>query len=145
MDEALISLAKQTADSHQLFGYVVCGICERESSWNPWLIRYEPSFEANYVSPLIVKGEVTDATEVKGRSISWGLMQTIGESVRELGYRLPFPQLCDPATGLEWGCRLFTLKLRHAAGNVENALQLWNGGGNPNYGSEVLTLAEKYR
>src|SRR5580704_14963076 len=106
MNDQLIALAKQIAASHQLFPAVICGICERESSWNQWAIRYEPEFFHRYIEPIIGSLSVTEANM---RAASWGLMQTIGQSVREIGYSGPLPQLCDPATGIEWGCRLFAV------------------------------------
>jgi soluble lytic murein transglycosylase-like protein len=136
----LISLARQTANTFQLFDYIVCGICEKESSWNPWAIRYEADFQKRYVQALGLDPTITVA-----RSISWGLMQTIGQSVREIGYVDDFPKLCDPATGLEWGCKLFLVKLEAAGGNYEKALLLWNGGGDAAYPASVIALAEKYR
>ena len=138
--DAFISLAKRHATARGLLPHVVCAICERESSWDPWAIRYEPDFQRRYVTPLGL-----DATASVARSISWGLMQVMGQSAREVGYAGPLPALCDPANGLEWGCRLFAEKLKHAEGNYQQALNLWNGGDNPAYAPEVLAIAEQYR
>jgi soluble lytic murein transglycosylase-like protein len=135
----LIFLARSAALKHQLYDYIICGICERESSWNPWAIRYEPAFQEHYVAKLNLP-----PTESVARSTSWGLMQTLGESVYEIGYRGDFPALCDPATGIEWGCQLFAKKLSQAGGDYARALLLWNGGGNPSYGPDVLALSAKY-
>lgn len=136
----LISLAKQAAIAANLNPEVVCGICERESSWEPWTIRYEPAFYVRYVDALALG----DATEARARAFSWGLMQVMGQVAREAGYKDHLPMLCDPQTALEWGCKVFAQKLNRASGNVENALHLWNGGGNPNYSAEVTVLSAKY-
>lgn len=136
----IIALAKQTATKYALPPDVVMGIIEQESSFDTWAIRYEPEFQIRYVKALDL-----DPTTSVARSISWGLMQVMGQSVREIGYVGPLPQLCDPATGIEWGCRLFMTKMAHAAGNVEAALSLWNGGGNPNYALDVTQKANYYR
>ena len=143
--DELIALAKNIATAHQLFPEVICGICERESSWDPWSIRYEPVFEVRYLEPLVHAGQLTNVTEIKSRAISWGLMQTIGQSIRELGYTGKLAMLCDPPTGIEWGCRLFTTKLGHAGEDYAKALLLWNGGGNPAYPGDVLAMAAKYK
>lgn len=142
--DEILTLARQKANDYQLFQHVICAIIEKESDFNTFSYRYEPAFYVHYVEPIFNNGTIT-ITEAHGRSISWGLMQTIGQSVRELGYADWLPGLCDPATGIEWGCRLFAEKLRHAAGNYTQALQLWNGGGNPAYGPAVLALAAKYQ
>lgn len=136
----LVALAKQAAGAANLDTAVICGICERESSWQPWTIRYEQTFYEMYVVPL----NLADATEARARSFSWGLMQTMGQVAREVGYKGPLVGLCDPETSLQWGCKVFVRKLQHADGVVASALQLWNGGGNPNYSAEVLALAAKY-
>jgi soluble lytic murein transglycosylase-like protein len=140
----LIALAKSTATAHQLFPDIVCAICEKESSWNQWAYRYEPVFYSRYVEPEFDAGKIT-VTEAHGRATSWGLMQTIGESVREIGYLDWLPALCEPATGIEWGCLLFTHKLGHAGGNYAAALSLWNGGGDSSYSPSVLEIAKKYQ
>jgi soluble lytic murein transglycosylase-like protein len=143
----LIAIARQEAEAAGLDAALICGICERESSWNPWAIRYEPLFFSKYVAPLFANNKIEppNMTEAMTRAVSWGLLQTMGQSVREIGYTGPLPQLCDPTTGLEWGIKLFQLKLQHAEGNTLTALLLWNGGSNPAYPDDVLNLAMKYR
>jgi hypothetical protein len=152
----LIMLARATAQSHHLFEHIVCGIVEQESSWLPWLNRYEPEFEASPRYAPVIKAEdiefiktlhytMTIQTELKNRCTSWGLMQVMGQSAREIGYSDFLPMLCDPTEGLEWGCRLFERKLAHTQGSMVQALELYNGGANPNYAAEVLSKAAKYQ
>lgn len=135
----LITLARQVAKTHHLDPKLVCAVVEQESGWEPWAIRYEPRFEAKYEAPLDLS-----ATEEVARSISWGLMQIMGENARERGYKGLLPALCAPATGLEYGCRQLKVEINRAKGNVEQALQFWNGGGNPFYAKEVMARMEKY-
>jgi soluble lytic murein transglycosylase-like protein len=54
-------------------------------------------------------------------------------------------ELCDPAVGLDVGCRVLAHKLAAAGGIVERALQLWNGGANPDYAAQVLVRLPRYR
>lgn len=136
----LVALARAIAEKHGLDPVLVCAVIEQESAWDTWAIRAEPAFDERYVKPLH-----KTPTEEWGRSISWGLMQLMGEAARERGYTGPFAQLCDPATGLEWGCVHLKGKLAAAGGDVARALQLWNGGGNPNYAAEVIARMERYR
>lgn len=160
----LIALARATAEAHQLDAALVCAICEQESAWNPWAIRYEPAFFAHYIAPMLEAGQIS-VTEAQARAFSWGLMQVMGQVAREHYFGAapnpnsslppqmhspygpvgaPLAQLCDPATGLEIGCTVFAAKLTAAHGDATRALQLWNGGGNPNYAGEVLTRATHY-
>ncbi len=147
--EPLIALARQKAAEHQLYPELVCAVCEQESAWNPWAIRYEPAFYERYVAPLWARGAPPPAggrTEAAARAFSWGLMQVMGQVAREAGFAgSSLAELCDPAVGLEVGCRVLARKLAAAEGNVTRALLLWNGGGNPAYSQQVLGRAEKYR
>jgi len=127
---------------------IVCAICEQESGWNEWAIRYEPLFFDHYVRPLLAKpvaqGGIRDYTEARARAFSWGLMQVMGQVAREHGYAGPLPMLCDPETGLKIGVAVWKGKLACAGGDVAKALELYNGGGNPKYAREVLARREKY-
>ncbi len=78
-------------------------------------------------------------------------MQVMGQVAREHNFGAassstgaPLAQLCDPASGLEIGCTVFAAKLSAAHGDASRALQLWNGGGNPNYAAEVLARVANY-
>ena len=140
----MVNIARATATDEGLFPELVCAIIEQESDWNPWAIRYEPGFFEHYVKPLLDSTTIS-VTEAQIRAISWGLMQTMGQSVREIGFNGPMASLCDPQTGILWGCKLFTKKLGFAGGDTEKALLLWNGGGRPAYVQEVLARVEKYK
>jgi soluble lytic murein transglycosylase-like protein len=144
-DAALISLARAAAAAHALDPALVCAVCEQESSWEPWAIRYEPGFMARYVAPPFSAGKI-GATEAYARCFSWGLMQIMGQTARERGYTEDsLATLCDPVTGLEYGCRELANRLAAANGDVAKGLQSWNGGGNVNYASQVLARLAKYQ
>jgi len=147
----LVALARATAEAHQLDAALVCAICEQESAWNPWAIRYEPAFFAHYIAPQLNAGKISN-TEAQARAFSWGLMQVMGQVAREHNFgatsstnAAPLAQLCDPNCGLEIGCAVLAAKLATAHGDAARALQMWNGGGNPNYAAEVLVRMEKYQ
>lgn len=135
----LVDLVKAHAVSVGVDPALACAIVEQESGWNVWAIRYEPAFYTRYEGP-----QNLTPTEKTARSISWGLFQTMGESVRSIGYKGDLAQLCDPATSIQWGLQLFLKKLTIASGSVERALLFWNGGGNKSYPSEVLARVVKY-
>jgi soluble lytic murein transglycosylase-like protein len=167
----LIALARAAAETHQLDAALVCAICEQESAWNPWAIRYEPAFYSHYIVPQLSAGQISN-TEAQARAFSWGLMQVMGQVAREHNFGVaslsagapnpqsslppqmhspdglvgaPLAQLCDPECGLEIGCRIFAGKLSAAHGDAARALQLWNGGGNPNYAPQVLARVANYQ
>jgi soluble lytic murein transglycosylase-like protein len=141
MDTTLAALAREIAKKHSLDPALVCAVIEQESSWDPAAIRYEPAFRTRYVAPLGLP-----ATEEIARSISWGLMQVMGQVAREHGFSgKSLAALCDPAKGIEMGCTVLLSKLSGAGGDVERALTLWNGGSNANYAPEVQGKVAKYR
>jgi soluble lytic murein transglycosylase-like protein len=123
---------------------LICAICEQESSWNPWAIRWEQLFYEKYIRPMVLDRRLRDITEAKARAFSWGLMQVMGQVAREHGYAGHMTALCDPETGIRVGTAVWRSKLEAAGGNVEQALELWNGGANPNYAAEVLARRAKY-
>ena len=138
--EELVALAKSVALHYALDPALVCAVCEQESNWEPWAIRFEPDFEERYVAKLHL-----GPTESIARSISWGLMQVMGETAREHGYLGKLAQLCDPETGLNVGATVLSYKLALARREVARALELYNGGGNPAYADQVLRRMAKYQ
>ena len=73
-------------------------------------------------------------------------MQTMGQVARETGAEFAFlTELCNPDRALEFGCSHLAKTLERAGGLTDRALQLWNGGGNPNYAIEVLARIGAYR
>jgi soluble lytic murein transglycosylase-like protein len=137
----IVALARTIASAHGLDPALVCAVVEQESEWDACAIRYEPGFRARYVAPLELP-----PTEEIARSISWGLMQVMGQVAREQGFQCPFlSALCDPSAGLTFGCIVLAAKLAAASGDVSRGLTLWNGGGNPDYAAQVLARVPRYK
>jgi soluble lytic murein transglycosylase-like protein len=140
----VIDLARQIACEHKLEPALVCAIIEQESAWNPWAVRYEPAFLSRYVAPLYTAGKI-GATEAYTRAMSWGLMQVMGQVAREFGFEdVSLAELCDAATGIEFGCRILAARMARAKGDASAALLAWNGGANSNYPAEVLARKRNY-
>lgn len=140
MDEHLIQLARQVAQRHNLDADIFCAQVERESSWNPLAVRYEPAFRDRYVAPKHL-----ELSEEIARSHSYGLLQVMGEVAREFGYAGQLAGLFDPELGLEWGARVVAHKIAVNGGNVERGLLAYNGGGNPSYAADIVRLSSKYK
>lgn len=140
----IIELARHIAVAHDLEPALVCAVIEQESGWNPWAVRYEPAFLSRYVAPLYTAGKLS-ATEAYTRAMSWGLMQVMGQVAREFGFAADsLPELCDPATAVELGCRILAKRMARTRGDLPAALLAWNGGANPNYPVEVLARMRNY-
>ena len=125
-------VAQHVARKHGLPLDIVCAIVAVESSGDPWAYRVEPAYpylvncrtRQNYrtgVAGLRRAPEdfpgprgITADSEWIGQQTSWGLMQVMGAVAREHGFADPFPALCEPLQGLEYGCRhLARLRDRH--------------------------------
>lgn len=142
----LVAMARDAASAQSLWPELVCAIVEQESAWDPWAVRYEPAFYARYVAPQLARGAIAEEGEARARAFSWGLMQVMGQVAREHGFAgASLAALCDPAACLAVGCRILAAKIAAAEGNVARALQLWNGGANPDYATAVLARAPQYQ
>jgi len=163
----LVQLARMRATQYSIDPALVCAVIEQESQWEQWAINPEPDYRYLWdvakwkpfrtLAPAerfaekppadfpCMRGEDRDA-EWWGQQMSWGLMQEMGAVARECGFKGRFlAQICDVDTGLEYGCAHLARKLERAGGNVSQALQAWNGGGNPNYAAEVQARMGGYR
>jgi len=121
--------------AHGLPVGVIDAVIEQESSGDPQACRYEPAYFERYirgVAPSSLRGfwplRASEDTERIGRATSWGLMQIMGQTARELGYELSFfTGLCVPTIGVEFGARCLGEKLR-LYGNIADALSAYNAG-----------------
>jgi soluble lytic murein transglycosylase-like protein len=128
------------ASKYGLDPQIVAAVCEQESAWNSWAMRYEPGFYSRYIVPMALK----DSTEATARAISFGLMQVMGEVAREFGFEGRFlSELCDPDVGMDFGCKKLQ-KCFSVHGDADTALLAYNGGGNLAYGEEVLARVSAY-
>jgi soluble lytic murein transglycosylase-like protein len=141
-NDARLALARKWAAKHGgLDPYIVCAVCEQESSWNPFAVRYENEFLARYVKPL---NPLSPTTQEITRACSFGLMQVMGLTAMEFGWRGYFlTDLCDPDNGVDYGCRKLQQCFENGSDD-EHALLLYNGGGNAFYGQQVLARASHY-
>jgi soluble lytic murein transglycosylase-like protein len=143
-DPALVTIVTAIANHHALKPAFVCAIVEHESQWNPWAVRYETDFFTRYVRTAYLAGKF-GVTEAQSRTMSFGLMQVMGEVAREFGFKGDFlTELCDPHIGVEFGCRIITKRLAEQSGSTVGALLAYNGGADPNYPGKVFALMPSY-
>jgi soluble lytic murein transglycosylase-like protein len=140
--EARKGIAAKYATLYLLDPAVVAAVCEQESDWNPYAIRFEPAFEARYIKPAIPSAPTT--LEMS-KAISFGLMQIMGEVAIEYGWQGKFlTELCDPETGVEFGCRKLRKCFDLHPNDLTAALLAYNGGGNSYYAPQVQGRMSKY-
>jgi soluble lytic murein transglycosylase-like protein len=135
------ALAAKFAAKYNLTTELVCAVIEQESDWNPWAYRYEPAFYDRYIIPLGLSEQAG-----RFRATSWGLMQIMGQVAREFGFLGPFfSELCNPDTGVDFGCKKLARCMFLAKGDETQALLKWNGGGAADYPKQVLARKDKYK
>jgi soluble lytic murein transglycosylase-like protein len=140
-NDARLALAGKYAAKYGLDPAIVAAVCEQESSWNTWAIRFEPAFEVRYIHPALPAAPTT--LELT-KAMSFGLMQVMGEVAIEFGWQGRFlTQLCDPDIGVDIGCRKLQ-KCFSAHCDPEASLLAYNGGGNSFYGKQVLARVQHY-
>lgn len=144
-----MSIASLIIQASKLTGIepnLLCAVIHQESGGKPYAVRYEPAFYKTYVQTKTAKtllGHVPTTcsleTEKQMRATSFGLMQMMGQVFRERGFRGEFlTETLDPAINIKFGSE-FLKHLLDKNGSTEKALLRWNGGGNPDYGKEVLS------
>lgn len=123
-------------------------IVEVESTNNECAIRYEPGYRWlwNATTNRAHRGEgpppspvrgMTDATELWSQQASWGPMQIMGATARELGFRDWPSKLCGEP-GVEYGAKYLRRKYDRYH-SWEKAIEAYNAG-RPNTRS-----GERYR
>ena len=121
-------IAKEIAEEVGVNGDLVCAIIHVESSWRICAMRYE----ANYQYTIDTKKHarflgITEATEANLQKHSYGLMQIMGGTAREFGYKDWLPGLCDPEEGVVYGCK-YLAKMVKKYENVSDQVAAYNAG-----------------
>ncbi|WP_161628899.1 lytic transglycosylase domain-containing protein [Solimonas flava] len=142
------------APKYQLPPQLVSAIVLKESGGDRFAMRVEPAYpylwdvarNQPYKVSTSVAADRNPAplfnaprghsirTEWIGQQTSWGLMQIMGAVARELGFTGFFPALCDPMTGLDYGCRHLAALIKRfsATHGLRGAVAAYNAG-SPRY------------
>ena len=145
-------ILKEVSDRHGIPVELISAIIEVESGWRPWANRYEKGYKylVDYAGAFC-----SPDTEKVNQQTSWGLMQIMGGTARDIGFQEPFlTRLCDPETGLEWSCKyLRRLYDRHQTWS--DAVSAYNQGWphrnqdgkykNQGYVDKVTKAVERYQ
>lgn len=176
----IAATVKSVSREYSLPEELVAAIVWQESRGRFHAMRVEDGFYRRYLASKgrqDLRGHVPTitsvATEKRARSISWGLMQIMGETARGVGFSEPWFFLLLPRRNLELGCVYFNSLLeRDSRLSIDNARQYdffkdalvhfsdtepeqkmryamallrYNGGGNKRYPLEVLSHIDEGR
>ena len=144
-------IVNRNALAHNLKPEVVMAMVLQESTANPFAVRYERRFYYKYIDPLQreeLKGwkpEINTIpsldTEKTLRATSFGLLQVMGSTAREIGdFKEPFlTKLLDPEIGVDVGCRVLSHYLGLENGDYRRALARYNAGSVTSIGLEYAS------
>ena len=98
-------LVQKLAIAHRVDPLLLGAIIRVESGCRPWAFRYEA-----HAGKYLVDAEgyaklsgISVDTEKMAQMTSWGLMQVMGFSARELGFKGLLSELLDPELGVTYG------------------------------------------
>jgi hypothetical protein len=122
---------------------LILAIIKVESAGYSYASRYEPGFHKWLQGKLVGRniqprvGFITRETEMFNRATSFGLMQILGQTAREMDYnRTYLAELFDIDVNLFWGCKyLATRMIKYPA--VTDYIAAYNSG-TPKYKSGRL-------
>jgi len=144
--ETVISALTGDTSTYYIPKELVFAIMYQESRGNPYAYRYEPGF-FSWLSRRIsgddavrgLKQYVSKKTEMVGRSTSYGPMQILGQTAREMGFKGPYlTELCDPDQGIYYSTKYLLSRIkRHPS--LEEHIAAFNSG-TPKYHSKTNTL-----
>lgn len=106
MSNAFDQIIWQVAGRHGVEPQLVKAVIAAESSFRPKAYRAEP--------------HIGDA--------SYGLMQTLYRTAKDMGYQGPPEGLYDPGTSIEFGTRYLAKQLRRYNGKIPYAVAAYNSG-----------------
>lgn len=161
MERRILDICAAIGKKYQLDPMLLAAIVEQESSEDNSEARLENKYYRKYVRPM----DLATSSEVL-LAASYGLMQMMGLSLKEIGYfddyaakngnvYPPLSQMnvckgvddfmIDETAQIEYGAKWFRSKLKKAAGNVPAALGYWNGDKTGKYSGEVLARYERLK
>jgi hypothetical protein len=104
----LTRIVKLECNARKIDFNVISTIIHVESSWRPNSARYERKYAwTKDIEKFSKLHGITKDTEMGFQKTSWGLMQVMGGTARDIGYSGWLPDLCDPEIGVHVGCEYF--------------------------------------
>jgi len=123
-----LSLISQEAKKQNIDVNLISAIVMVESAGRECAVRYEHNYRWLFHHRNFADDQgITEQTEETFQKTSWGLMQVMGAVARELGYKGPLVELCNPKLGLHYGC-LKLKELIEREDSIEDAIASYNAG-----------------
>ncbi len=151
--KTLHELVCENAQRFELPPDIIKSIIYKESNGNVFAGRYEKGFFSKYLDGKTLEklgghipSTITKDTEYMLRATSFGFMQIMGQVARERGFALEsLIEVCKPELNIYYGCKHFKYLLNMKGGDIEKALLNYNGGGDPEYGKDIIAINNSRR
>jgi soluble lytic murein transglycosylase-like protein len=149
-EDELLALCARYGVFHDIDPKLLRAIVQVESSARPYASRYEPQ-TTRYIRDAYQYARVagvTAETENSHQQTSWGLMQVMGFTAREMGFEGNLPELCMPENGIDYGAR-YLKKLQERYGKPgtlewdERVVASYNAG-SPRKGADGKFVNDSY-
>lgn len=107
---------------------MICALIWQESGGDPFAVRFEEKTKLSFKASEYAKQQkITLITETTLQNCSWGIMQIMGFTARELGYDGPLIKLCEPLIGLYFGCNVILSKMKRYK-MMDDVIAAYNAG-----------------
>lgn len=111
---------------------LVAAMVQTESAGDTMATRYEPNYRWTVdIATNALNCHISLVTEEIHQQTSWGLLQIMGGTARDLGMTDTLPELLDEYTGLNYGCKYLARHIdKHK--DIDKAIVSYNAG-SPRY------------
>jgi soluble lytic murein transglycosylase-like protein len=137
-----------SAIANKLPERIILALVEKESTFQPNVIRFEPKYRWLVTPEKFVTPSNTLETEKMLQKCSFGLFQIMGGNIRTLGLEGSLPKAFDIPTNVSLGMR-FLIKLFSKYSDVRDALSAYNAGSPSEHNQQtyvdvILDYSKKY-
>lgn len=143
ISEEINQLVRNCAATFLVPQELIKAIALKESGWITWRTRFEPRWSYFYKPELFASTlGITVETEKINQATSFGLMQIMCGSARELGFDGHATQLCDPEIGLFYGTKKLN-ELMKKYSHMTDVIAAYNQGDNRRLGEPGFPYANQ--
>lgn len=149
----LTELIHSAARRHQISPQIIAAVIFEESRGKQWRTRFETHWfrkllatpRENLIGYVPPESVCSGNTERAHRATSWGLMQVLGETARERGFKgESLTLLLDQTINVEIGCG-YLAHLIALKGDEEAGVLAYNGGGDDQYALRIYSHIDEGR
>lgn len=150
------TLIKEEAAKFSFNPILIAAIIGAESDGDTYRNRIETQMRIrNNPQRFASIAKISVETEVANQGMSWGLMQVMGVTARDMGLEKSLLTLIEPDVGIEWGCHYLAHIFKLYQCDFPDAIAAYNAGSiargpagdykNQGYVTKVLNLMKELK